>query len=323
MGMWIAIGAALLLIAFAAIWVVMRKRRSDDDNRVIRSIVLLLAQPHRPSDDEIVTAVRNAWGAKLSREPSESRDFLVHLPSGGSPQCVALRVSGVMYVINSIDSPYGDPEAHKAMTNAHLATIIRESSAWMSVDIFGDPPPDWTSQRLYARLGRLAAQFADDNTLGFYLPEFQQLIPNVRDTLTALTSGDVVANLQDNAPLPIVHVEDNDSEMVAAVEEAKTRLPEFLRLFEEKNPEHQFAIKAPLTSKKSGATEFIWSNVDKIDGSNFLATLANDPADLPEYKVGYRQAIPMDNVVDWIVTDQNGIVVGGFSVKILLERAKR
>ena len=139
MGMWIAIGAALLVIAFGAVWVVSHKRRSNDDDRVIRSIVLLLAEPRRPSDDEIVAAVRSAWGAKLARGPDAGDgDFLIHLPSG-PPSCIAMRVSGVMYLINSVDMPYGDREAHKQMTNAHLATIIRESSAWMSVEIFGDP----------------------------------------------------------------------------------------------------------------------------------------------------------------------------------------
>ena len=139
MGMWIAIGAALLVIAFGAVWVVSHKRRSNDDDRVIRSIVLLLAEPRRPSDDEIVAAVRSAWGAKLARGPDAGDgDFLIHLPSG-PPSCIAMRVSGVMYLINSVDRPYSDEDAHKSVTNERVAKILREHNGWTSVDIFGDP----------------------------------------------------------------------------------------------------------------------------------------------------------------------------------------
>lgn len=194
MGLWIVIGITLLLIAFAATWFVLRRRRSndDDDGKVIRSIVLLQAQPRKPSDDEIAAAVRNAWGAKLARGPqSGDGDFMIHLPSAGPPSCVAVRVSGVMYVINSMDSPY----INKATQSEDGTRILQQHTACTSISFHGDLPADWTVARLYARLGRIVVALADDNTLGFCLTEFNRVYPNTGETRAALLSPDPLATL--------------------------------------------------------------------------------------------------------------------------------
>jgi uncharacterized protein YegJ (DUF2314 family) len=101
--------------------------------------------------------------------------------------------------------------------------------------------------------------------------------------------------------------------MMAAVEEARRRWPEFLEAYGAQDGEN-FAIKAPVSDGRT--TEFIWIEVVEIDGENIAGDLANDPVDLQFVKLGYRVRTTLSELNDWAYL-KNGELIGGFTVQVL------
>lgn len=301
------------------VWFLRRRKRN---NCPIRAIALLQGRARLLSNTKLRAAITRAWGVHLPDNPPEdAENFVVVAP--GTPSAMA-RIEGVMYLINSFPVPYmSEPEkAAEGIRDLRLRTVVADHKAWMSVDLLGDMPEGWDERTLYNRLGKLAAEIAAEDTLGFFLTQFDLLYPHTAETLAALRSDDVLASLRSDAPLPVVQVSDDDPAMKKAVEEAQSRLPEFVRRFESKDGQH-FSIKAPVTS--AGNTEFIWIDVTAIEHDRVLGTLGNDPANLPGYKYGQRVRIPMDDVMDWmIVTDRDAAKYdGGFSVAVVMAQYKK
>lgn len=288
----------------------------------MRAIALLQSRARLLSEAKLRAAVTRAWGMRLpDPTPEDATDFVVVAP--GAPSAV-VRVEGVTYLVNSLPMPYmGDPAAAASgIPDLRLRTIIADHKAWMSVDLMGDLPEGWDEPRVYCRLGKLAAEIAGEDTLGFYFPQQGLLYPNSSDALVALRSDDVFQGLHNKAETPVVQVSDDDPEMRQAVEEAQARLPEFVRRFEARDGQH-FSVKAPITS--AGKTEFIWIDVSAIEEDQIIGALGNDPADLPGYKLGQRVRVRLDDLVDWmIVVDRdNQRFDGGFSVALLMKRYSR
>lgn len=313
---WI-IGVAVALAAIAAIVWFRRRRRGR--NGPIRAIALLQSRSRLLSDVKLRAAIRRAWGVQLpDQAPGDATDFVLVVP--GAPSAI-VQIGGVTYLVNSFPTPYmNDPAtAASEIVDLRLRTIIAEHKAWMSVDLMGDIPEGWDEREVYSRLGKLAAEIAAEDTLGFFFTQHNLLYPNTSDTIAALRSGDVLQALQDGASLPVVQVSDDDPEMQRAVVEAQSRLPEFVRRFEDRDGEH-FSVKAPITSANN--TEFIWIDVTAIRDNRIVGELGNDPANLPGYKLGQRVSVELDDIVDWmVVTDrEKQEFVGGFSVAVLTKR---
>jgi uncharacterized protein YegJ (DUF2314 family) len=315
--MYWTIGIAVALVAVGVVvWFFMRRRRRHGP---IRAIALLQSRARLLSDVKLRAAIERAWGVHLPENgPEDATDFVAVVP--GAPTAF-VQIDGVRYLINSFPTPYLDDPASAAsgITDLRLRTIIAEHKAWMSVDLMGNLPEGWDERMLYSRLGKLAAEIAADDTLGFYFTQHSLIYQKTPDTIAALRSDDVLENLQQNADLPVVQMSDNDPEMDRAVEEAQARLPEFVRRFEAQDGKH-FSIKAPITS--AGNTEFIWIDVTTIDATQVTGELGNEPANLPGYKLGQRVRVKLDDIVDWmIVTNpEKQQFDGGFSVAVVMKR---
>ena len=63
----------------------------------------------------------------------------------------------------------------------------------------------------------------------------------------------------------------------------------------------------------------MWLNNTAIDGDNFTAELFEVPDSHPNYKVGNRLAVTLDQMLDWMV-NENGRLTGGFSLRYNRDR---
>ena len=54
--------------------------------------------------------------------------------------------------------------------------------------------------------------------------------------------------------------------------------------------------------------EHIWFELDDLNGSEFTATLTQEPYAVPEMKAGDREVFTLNSLTDWIIYTPNGAV---------------
>jgi uncharacterized protein YegJ (DUF2314 family) len=180
--------------------------------------------------------------------------------------------------------------------------------------------PDDVVRDWYRRIGRLMAELLDENCILLYLPDSSLSYPINEDTETALRSRDPVAALQESLTAPMVQVEADDPLMVKAVAAARDGWPKFVAAYEARSGEN-FSVKAPVSH--SGNTEFIWVTVTALEGDTIYGELANDPADLGPLKHGSKVTVPVSELNDWVYTDADGNLNGGFTMEAMRKASRR
>ena len=116
-------------------------------------------------------------------------------------------------------------------------------------------------------------------------------------------------------------VNDDNEQMEAAVAEARSRWPEFVALFQKRDPasDRPFIIKAPFTDREG--TEFMWVSVTALDGDTIHGTLANQPHRSVDYHEGQPVAVAAVDINDWLCADDNDQPLGGWTQKVLMARS--
>lgn len=153
--------------------------------------------------------------------------------------------------------------------------------------------------------------------MGAYLPDRGYLFQANEDFWRALATDDPLESLCELVQLPVCDVAENDEEMERAMEEARRRFPEFVQAFLGRRGESHH-VKAPL--EHHGRVEHIWIEVDAIEGNRIVGRLANDPIDLGPLRVGDGIVVDSDTISDWLYIDENGQMVGGFTIAVLNKR---
>jgi uncharacterized protein YegJ (DUF2314 family) len=63
----------------------------------------------------------------------------------------------------------------------------------------------------------------------------------------------------------------------------------------------------------------MWLNNTAIEGDNFTAELFEVPDSLPNFQIGDRLAVTLEELMDWMV-NENGRLTGGFSLRYNRDR---
>jgi uncharacterized protein YegJ (DUF2314 family) len=116
----------------------------------------------------------------------------------------------------------------------------------------------------------------------------------------------------------VVNVDENDPEMLAAIDKARESLPQFWQVFEDRGRgESNFALKVKITDKNG--TEHFWATeIERKDGRT-MATINNDPNIVASVKLGDRIEIPEADISDWLYI-RNEKMVGNETLRPLLNR---
>lgn len=118
-----------------------------------------------------------------------------------------------------------------------------------------------------------------------------------------------------------VPFEDDDAEMNAAIEKARSTADRFARAF--KNPCadcDSFTVKKAYANR-AGGNEHIWIEVTSIDGDTYTGTVGNDPVDIPGLAYGDEVSGSLGEISDWLYRVRD-FMAGGFTVRVIAERAK-
>lgn len=115
----------------------------------------------------------------------------------------------------------------------------------------------------------------------------------------------------------VVMVAHDDPEMQLAIATARSRLPEFWKVFEKpESGEINFALKVEITD--ASGTEFFWaSQLERQDGKIF-GVIDNDPDIVKSVKLGQRIEIPEDKIADWTYI-RNEKIHGNLTMRPLLK----
>jgi uncharacterized protein YegJ (DUF2314 family) len=137
--------------------------------------------------------------------------------------------------------------------------------------------------------------------------------------LEALAGGRPLEVFEEPTHAPVYGIADDDPRMVAAVEEARRRWPEFAAAFGRRtDPEAPFLLKARFA--EGDEVEFMWVTVEQVGADTVTGRLANSPAALERIKEGDLVTVPLTDLNDWVYPAGDE-PVGGFTIKVLAEAA--
>jgi uncharacterized protein YegJ (DUF2314 family) len=313
--MWIVIGVVVLIIAALAYW--WRRRRNR--HRLV-SFVALVREPVTFDPAILASVAGRTWNADLGDGTSEGSDGFVVC----ADVINTIMHEDRMFLVNSFPTSYVEDveQTAESIGDPRIRSLFSEHKAWYSFDALGvgastsdEEILDW-----YQRLGKLFAEFLDDNCLLIFLPDAGTGYPINEDTEAALRSKDPVATLQATLTAPMIEVAPDDPLMVEAVEKARQDWPTFVAAYESRTGDN-FSVKAPVTH--GGNTEFIWISVTAIEGERIYGELGNDPADLGPLKYGSKVSVLVADLNDWCYGDSEGEMIGGFTIEALQKAARR
>lgn len=320
----LSLAAACIVTALIAIQV--WKRLLYKPEAVI-SLVYLLRVPRPLSERMLQDRLSEALGVTLSGGEPEAAHSLVQMappPAGDIATLRAtmfmLRLEDRVFGINNAATPYVHDRDSFADTipDGRLQRAIREHTAWLSVDLVSGHESDDEKQRAYRTIGRAMAGLAGEDCLAIYCPELGRCNEYDDSLLEALRSDDPLSLFGACTFAPVLNVNADDPRFKAAVEEARTRWPEFAAAFHA-NPkaEAPFIVKAKF--EEGGRTEFMWATVTAIEDGAIHGTLENTPNELRGIRAGDAVRIALEDLNDWLYL-KGEEPVGGFTQKVMAER---
>ena len=274
-----------------------------------------------PFIDESTLAehVNRAWNIELENDET-SESFVV-----GSAPLFVIKSPHQMYVVNYFDSNYFEnlEEVLDEVTELRLSSVIRSHQAWVSIDLVSDSQ-GLDPEHHYSVIGKLLNQMANQDCVALLLPDRMKLIPWDESVSVALDSCSPISKLCPSQP-PVIPIDDNNPELVAAVVMAKSRFPEFVAAFEnhqrdeDRDQSNQFAVKIPIVM--GGQTEFMWINTTAIENGIIYGTLDNWPVALTRLRRGDRVRVAVSEINDWTYT-HGAQTFGGFTTKVIFRWAR-
>lgn len=333
-GTLLGIELSLLNIGLAIVCLVslIRYIPGRDDDKPMRSLVLLLKEPHYVEGSMMASVASRAWNCEVTYESGDEEDsddddettledsppFLI----GEEPPFFCSKYPA-MLTIHSFPAPYFD-DAESVAEGVHEARIrsaILEHTAWMSCDLVSWMEDDGDEEKADVLIGRLLAEFADDNCLAVIDLLDQSVYPFVEEETEAALRSDNPRRALEQLPYdPVITVSADDPEMLAAVQTARDRWPEFVEAFENREEGQHFAMKARF--EENEFVEFMWVTVTAIEGDLVLGVLDSDPADVRSLRCGDRVRVTLENLNDWMYVGDGEQPVGGFTIAVLTKRQR-
>ena len=109
------------------------------------------------------------------------------------------------------------------------------------------------------------------------------------------------------------HVRSGDPAYQQTIVDAQESVEQFRAMLpSDGTPRPNALIKTKLVDGDNSA--FMWLNKTASEGDNFTAELFEVPETLPNYKIGVRYVVKLEQLMDWMV-NQNGRLTGGFSLR--------
>ena len=116
---------------------------------------------------------------------------------------------------------------------------------------------------------------------------------------------------------PVVSVEDDDKEMITAIETAKSTFPFFEKNWKTMKSDG-YSLKFALPTE-DGELEHVWFSPSKIQGNDITGECANNPVNVPGLKLGDTRTVSRNDVSDWMIVVGRKCF-GGYTIRVLANR---
>lgn len=115
----------------------------------------------------------------------------------------------------------------------------------------------------------------------------------------------------------IVRVPDNDADMKAAFQKARSTLEDFLSIAREARPSiTNYAVKIPV--RGNGSTEYFWISRFTESNGRLVGRIDNNPRMVDNVKIGQLISFKKTDVVDWLYRE-NGKMIGNYTGCVLIK----
>jgi len=295
----------------------------EQSTEKLTALIFLLKRHRTLTETEVRAALANSLGVQLGDMDGDPEAYLTPLPPEHmgpglrekNGQSFAAVIGQRSYLVNTLDAPYFQEGFAETITDVRLGNAIGAHRAWLSADLFQETPSEDERPGIYADLGRILAQFASDDCLAVYCPEIDMANEFAPSVLEALRSGAGLSLFDQPTLDPVVSVDMESPEMLAAIDEARRRWPEFLAAFQQnRDPERLFGVKARFSDGEN--EEFMWLIAQSISSTAINGQLANTPVALSNLHEGDNVTVEVSQIHDWHY-EINGEPQGGFTMKVM------
>jgi uncharacterized protein YegJ (DUF2314 family) len=274
--------------------------RSDSD---FVSVVLLLREPRTVSKQMLESAVRGAW----KPHSNDTEQYFVVF----SPPVVLIKAGEHMLSFLNAAKTY--MESPQEVARAEKDLRVREAAlshkAWLSVDFVYPSSAKWLSaDKRYAICAQLAAELWGDDCLAICFAGEERIVASTANSATWLRDFRTVDEFARLSAAPVVHLSDDLTD--GARRKARERLPEFLQAFASRRSADVFLLKKGFSWGQH--TEWMWVQVQTLEGDRFFGTLENDPLWIKGVKRGDGVQVETQEIEDWVYISK-GKKAGGFS----------
>jgi uncharacterized protein YegJ (DUF2314 family) len=118
---------------------------------------------------------------------------------------------------------------------------------------------------------------------------------------------------------PPLAIDDNDPAMRLAQDTARGSLDRFRMLFDSEAKESQ--VKIPFTAN-SGQLEHLWAEVLKFSETSVTVRYLTPPVS-HKGKLERVHEHPISDIEDWVVIDKEDQIHGGYTQRVMFERARK
>ena len=118
-----------------------------------------------------------------------------------------------------------------------------------------------------------------------------------------------------NGESVMYNVDENDQQMDQATVRARKHVDRFIAALKNPQPnQRDFQVKKLFV--KDGKAEHIWLADVKFTGNRFVGNVDNKPVFIKGLKIGERESVNPDEVIDWSYVE-DGHLVGGYTIRAL------
>jgi len=115
--------------------------------------------------------------------------------------------------------------------------------------------------------------------------------------------------------VPVVNVKDDDPNMLAAIQKARTTTDGFVAALNNPKPSQSgFAVKVPI--KDRDRVEQMWVSPVRLVNDQFIGVINNEPLNVTTVKIGDEMKIGKGEISDWMYVE-NGRLIGGFTIRAI------
>lgn len=300
------------------------KPSPDDEEAPMISLVQMRSRLRYLEPEVLAQALSQAWDLKIVAD-AENEEKFDGFVAGANPAFMVMVLQPVraFFTIHNREISYFDEpeEIAESINNLRFAEIIRDHSAWLSVDFIGSSNTELSLDEAYRMIGKAIAALADDETLAVYCPEHRYFNLWSEELDHTLGGEDPLLIFKKEVKAAVIQVPDGDS-IEVAIAEARRRWPEFVTAFQTRAPEDtRFIVKAPFTSE-DGDTEHMWLEVFGIEPEYVHGHLLNEPFHNKKLKAGSQVEVAVSDVSDWICPDAEENPMGNFTNQIVRDSAR-